>query len=70
MAYQILDKDNNLIETVETKEQLDTLFEKAINLEVDYVLLWSDEGLLDALQASGSLDSGIEHRFVKHAEEE
>jgi len=49
MAYQIVDLKNNVLETLETLEQVEVVFKKAENMEVDYQLFWDDEGLLERL---------------------
>jgi len=60
MAYKVFDLDNNLVETLETEEQLQELFDSHLNV------FWNDEGLAETLKNSDaeSLDT---FRIVEHS---
>jgi hypothetical protein len=51
MAYQIKDLNNNIIETLETRELVEELFTKVEQGETSFQLFWNDEGLVEQLKS-------------------
>ena len=62
MAYQILDLDGNVLETLQTEEQVQAIFD---DLEVN--AFWDDEGLAASLKENHEDVSNI--KIVKRVSE-
>lgn len=65
MAYQILDLDNKIIETIQTTEEVLDLFKQCDEAKIDYQLFWYDVDLVDRIKSSTNEENYKSYRIVK-----